>query len=175
MAFSEAIRQKVRRAAAFRCCRCNEIGIDAHHIIPAAEGGPNTFANAAPLCQNCHDRFGDNPKKRKEITQMRDFWYEVVAEKWPTPDKAEEKLNDALLGKQQDAIEEALLERVQALEDKMEGDPSPQTMKEVATGLVSATKLGDGVYANVQCHNCGSSTGLSIGATECPNCGTPYP
>ena len=29
-----------------------------------------------PLCQNCHNQFGDNPSKRKEIKQMRDWWYE---------------------------------------------------------------------------------------------------
>lgn len=30
-----------------------------------------------PLCASCHDKFGDNPKKRKWIRQNRDFWYEM--------------------------------------------------------------------------------------------------
>ena len=43
--------------------------------------------NAAPLCQNCHDQFGDNRQKRKDITQMRDWWYNVVAQKYNVTDE----------------------------------------------------------------------------------------
>lgn len=86
MPFSEPIKLQVKRNAAFRCCRCHEIGIDIHHIIPQSEGGLDTIDNAAPLCQNCHDRFGDNPQKRKELSQMRDWWYEIVKDKYsPNP------------------------------------------------------------------------------------------
>lgn len=66
--------------AAFRCCRCQRVGVQAHHIIPSENGGPDTMDNAAPLCPNCHVDFGDNPLKRKEITQMRDWWYAKVIE-----------------------------------------------------------------------------------------------
>lgn len=86
MAFSEKLKNEVREMAAFRCCRCHEIGIDVHHIIPKLKGGSDEIDNAAPLCQNCHDRYGDNEMKRKEIRQMRDWWYEVVKEKFH-PDK----------------------------------------------------------------------------------------
>jgi hypothetical protein len=41
MAFLEALKLEVKRKAAFRCCRCHEIGIDIHHIIPEAQGGPD--------------------------------------------------------------------------------------------------------------------------------------
>ena len=34
--------------------------------------------NAAPLCSRCHDLYGGNPEKRKQIRQMRDNWYEMV-------------------------------------------------------------------------------------------------
>lgn len=78
MPFSEKVKKEVKEKAAFRCCRCHSIGIDVHHILPEKEDGPNVISNAAPLCQNCHDQFGDNPSKRKEITQMRDWWYERV-------------------------------------------------------------------------------------------------
>lgn len=177
MAFSEAIRKKVRRKANFRCCRCTEIGIDVHHIVPSADGGPNTMANAAPLCQNCHDRFGDNPRKRKEIKEMRDRWYEVVAEKWPTPDSAEERINAAMVDDPSDlpGATDELRERLEQLEGRLEDDPSRETIREATTGLVTATRLGESVYANVHCHRCGTQIGMSIGSDACPKCGSPYP
>lgn len=83
MSFSEKTREQVRRRAAFQCCRCRNIGgVEAHHIIPEAQGGPDDFDNAAPLCPTCHTEFGGNPDKRKEIRQMRDWWYEVVEKKF---------------------------------------------------------------------------------------------
>jgi SOS-response transcriptional repressor LexA len=87
MAFSEQIRLEVRRKSAFCCCRCHEIGIDVHHIVPQSLGGSDDIENAAPLCQNCHDRFGDSVQKRKEITQMRDWWYTVIEEKYGTSEQ----------------------------------------------------------------------------------------
>src|SRR5437016_1760860 len=42
---------------------------------PQAQGGSDDIDNAAPLCQNCHARFGANPEKRTEIRLMRDWWY----------------------------------------------------------------------------------------------------
>lgn len=78
MAFLPGIKLKVKHLAAFRCCRCQSIGIEVHHIIPQEEDGPDTLDNAAPLCPNCHDYFGANPVKRKEIAEMRDWWYQQV-------------------------------------------------------------------------------------------------
>ena len=97
MPFSPALKDQVKRMAAFRCCRCQEIGIDIHHILPQAKGGSDDIDNAAPLCQNCHDRFGANPEKRKEIRQMREFWYDVVKEKYHGDQSAFAKLNETLL------------------------------------------------------------------------------
>jgi hypothetical protein len=97
MSFSPALKDQVRKMAAFRCCRCHEIGIDIHHIVPQAKGGSDDIDNAAPLCQNCHDRFGANPEKRKEIRQMRDFWYDVVKEKYHGDQSGVERLNETLL------------------------------------------------------------------------------
>jgi hypothetical protein len=104
MPFSEALKLEVKRKSAFQCCRCREIGIDIHHIIPQAQGGSDDIDNAAPLCQNCHDRFGANPEKRKEIRQMRDWWYEVVQERYHESRSQFEKLNETIL-KIQDAQE----------------------------------------------------------------------
>lgn len=86
MAFSEEIRIQVREKAAFKCCRCQSIGIEAHHIVPQKDGGPDIFENAAPLCPNCHSWFGDNPSKQKEITQMRDWWYNTIRELYTPTD-----------------------------------------------------------------------------------------
>jgi len=80
MAFPEDLKLDVKKAAAFRCCRCQHIGVEIHHIIPQSVGGPDTLDNAAPLCPSCHSEFGDNPIKRREITQMRDWWYEKVVQ-----------------------------------------------------------------------------------------------
>jgi hypothetical protein len=78
MAFKEKLKKRVREEAAFRCCRCFKIGIEVHHIVPQAEDGADSFKNAAPLCPNCHSNFGDNPRKRKEIREMRNYLYERV-------------------------------------------------------------------------------------------------
>lgn len=32
--------------------------------------------NVAPLCKDCHDAYGGNPSKRKEMRQRRNFWFE---------------------------------------------------------------------------------------------------
>jgi 5-methylcytosine-specific restriction endonuclease McrA len=38
MAFPERIKLEVKRKAAFRCSRCQNIGVEVHHIIPESEG-----------------------------------------------------------------------------------------------------------------------------------------
>lgn len=78
--FSEKTKQMVREKAHFRCCRCQHVSIEVHHIIPQEHHGKDDFDNAAPLCANCHTDFGDNPEKRKEIRQMRDWWYKICEE-----------------------------------------------------------------------------------------------
>ena len=48
-----------------------------HHILPQAEGGPDSEDNAAPLCPSCHRIYGGNPELRARIREMRDAWYEM--------------------------------------------------------------------------------------------------
>lgn len=79
MSFPEAIRIEAKKRSAFRCCIDQRPFVEVHHIIPSSEGGPDTIDNAAPLCAACHDLFGGNPEKRKQIRQMRDHWWERVA------------------------------------------------------------------------------------------------
>jgi hypothetical protein len=78
MPFKEIVKKQALERSAFRCCICHDLASDVHHIIPQEEKGPDTIENAAALCATCHDLFGDNPKKRKKIRQMRDYWWKIV-------------------------------------------------------------------------------------------------
>lgn len=80
MPFSPKTKLEAKYMASFRCCWCRDHrrSIEVHHIIPEAEGGPNTLDNAATLCPNCHSDFGGNPEKRKEIRDRRDYLYQLV-------------------------------------------------------------------------------------------------
>lgn len=183
MPFTEKLKLEVKKKANFRCCRCYEIGIDIHHIIPQAQSGSDDIDNAAPLCQNCHDRFGANPEKRKEITQMRDHWYEIVKEKYG--DGNSEKLsgiNEIVLkiqNTQEDQKTELQKLRDQLntkLEDLKNSQPtiSPKNVQQITGLYISATKLGQGVYANFHCGKCNYSSALLVtDGSECPHCKTP--
>lgn len=78
MSFSEKVKIEAKKKAGFRCVICQEPFVEVHHIVPQKEGGEDTINNAAPLCSRCHDLYGDNPSKRKQIRQMRDHWNEVM-------------------------------------------------------------------------------------------------
>jgi predicted house-cleaning noncanonical NTP pyrophosphatase (MazG superfamily) len=183
MAFSANLKLEVKKKAAFSCCRCHEIGVDIHHIIPRAENGTDTVDNAAPLCQNCHDRFGANAEKRKEIRQMRDWWYEVVKEKYSDQDS--EKLaaiNENILQIQQtQECQKTELQKLREdlavkLEELIKNQPviSPNNVQEIASTYITATKLGKGVYANFRCSKCNSSSGLLVtNDGRCPHCKAP--
>lgn len=79
MAFSEELKLAIKKKAHFACCLCHTLGVEIHHVVPQAEGGPDTEDNAAPLCPTCHEMYGANPQKRKFIREARDFWYELCA------------------------------------------------------------------------------------------------
>ena len=85
MPFSESLKAEIRRRADMRCCICHAIGIDVHHVIPQADGGPDDEDNAAPLCPTCHGTYGSNPSKRKFIREARDNWYKVCEQQLNTP------------------------------------------------------------------------------------------
>jgi len=78
MPFSEKVKNEAKRKACFRCVICHKPFVEIHHIIPQSEGGNDTLDNAAPLCAYCHDIFGGNPEKRKQIREMRDHWFELM-------------------------------------------------------------------------------------------------
>jgi 5-methylcytosine-specific restriction endonuclease McrA len=74
MAFSEKTKAIVRRKSALKCVLCRKPFVEIHHIIPQSDGGPDDEDNAAALCAECHDLFGDNPRKRKQLRENRDYW-----------------------------------------------------------------------------------------------------
>lgn len=82
MPFSEELKSKVKKQSHFACCLCHAIGVEIHHIQPQSEGGDDIESNAAPLCPTCHEIYGANPQKRKFITEARDFWYELCAQRY---------------------------------------------------------------------------------------------
>lgn len=86
MPFPEPIKLEAKQRANFCCVICKQPFVEVHHILPEAQGGPDTLDNAAPLCGSCHDLFGGNPDKRKQIREMRDFWWEVCATRNTNPD-----------------------------------------------------------------------------------------
>lgn len=88
MSFTEKVKLEAKRKSAFRCVICREPFVEIHHIIPQEEGGPDTLDNAAPLCSSCHDLYGGNPYKRKQIKQMKDYWFELVENTIMTNDGA---------------------------------------------------------------------------------------
>ena len=59
-AIPESIRRAVYIEAGYRCavptCRALLI-VDLHHIVPVAQGGPNTAENLIALCPTCHALF----------------------------------------------------------------------------------------------------------------------
>ena len=184
MPFSEALKLRVKRRAAFQCCRCREFGVEVHHIVPGEDGGPDTEKNAAPLCPNCHTWFGDNPKKRKEIRQTRDWWYEMVEAKYGgREDSSAKKLDELLAEFRSQSANEAERQKVLSEIDRtlklmvkasrLHENDSPGEVAAKVDRVITATRLGDKVHANVHCKNCGTVIGLLIGSNTCPNCGAP--
>lgn len=182
MAFSEKLKQKIREKSAFRCCRCQNIGIDIHHIIPQKDGGTDDEDNAAPLCQNCHNQFGDNPQKRKEIKQMRDWWCKVCAKKYFKEDDPSilNEINNKLESiqtKQSQDVSELKIILKDFVNNYIEGI-TPSTAGTIASSIVNAStstkavQLGEKVYGNFHCSKCNYSIGLLIGTNKCPKCGS---
>ena len=95
MAFSETVKERVRQMADGRCCLCEEVFVDVHHIVPQSEGGADSEDNATPLCPGCHAKFGNNPDHRKQIREMRDRWYRKCASEQLSVKDLASVINDA--------------------------------------------------------------------------------
>lgn len=177
MPFSEHQKRKVKEMASFRCCRCQIIGVEVHHIIPEADGGPDNIDNAAPLCPSCHSYFGDNHRKRKEITRMRDWWYEQVEKKYsgPTVEMLED-INSKLenIDAQTSALPD-LKNILKTLANQTIDTMTPDTAVVAASGIVNASstaQISDGAHTNVICGNCNEIIGSQVGSNQCPKWGS---
>ena len=187
MPFSEKVKKQAREKAHFRCVICHEPFVDVHHIILESEGGPNTLDNAAALCAGCHDDYGNNPDKRKQIKGMRDLWYDICEKRYAKLDiGAYEKLNELYeMTKTVKEDQKKYAEILKEIKDTVCGTLSgaedsvgkAETLENVVTtsGYLtsSGTKLGENVYANVNCPSCGTRIGLLVGTDKCPTCGRP--
>lgn len=188
MPFSEAVRLEVKQKADFRCCICHNYFVEVHHIIPEASGGPNATDNAAPLCPTCHDRYGDNPVKRKAIREMRDHWYERCRTVAEHPDVVQfsRKLDDLytrvsdvkgdtgehsrILGEMKDTV--AGYFRQQA--DQVTEVSTVSQLIQVTGGTMASgaeVYLTDGTSTYRGCPGCGVLVPL-YGVQKCPYCGT---
>jgi hypothetical protein len=112
---------------------------------------------------------------------MRDFWYDVVSEKFPTG-KDRTELNDKIVELQRGEVsrDEVIVELqrqvdelAKNLKDSTNGESTTASIQNIANDIVTATRLGDRVYANVHCRKCNSYTGMLVGVDHCPGCGTP--
>lgn len=196
MPFPEKIKLEVKKKAAFRCCRCQAIGVEVHHIIPEHEGGTDDAANAAPLCAKCHSDFGDNEQKHKEIREMRDWWYEKAESMFKSaPDYAPilQGIDSAVLEIQQhhttsmDNLKAALSEFVKKdFEYSMKRIDSitPVTVQTDSSSIVSSSPIliavsvheravaTDSYTATVSrpCVKCGNQFVVKENEKECPQC-----
>ncbi len=89
MGFPKGVKDRILVAAARHCCVCHRysgVGVEAHHIVQEADGGPNTYENAIALCFDCHAAAGHyNPRHPRgtkfspeELRRARKTWLEMV-------------------------------------------------------------------------------------------------
>lgn len=183
MPFLESVKGKARKLAHYRCVVCHEPFVDVHHIIPESQGGANDLDNAAALCSRCHDYFGNNPDKRKQIRGQRDLWHELCANVYNEEDiRVFEKLNslynEMIAMRSEQREYRSILDEIKAtLSGTLSSTASvidkAESFDDIVTtaGYVTGSRLGENVYANVYCRKCNTRIGLLVGTDKCPQCG----
>ena len=156
MDFTEQIKREVKEKAAFRCCRCQNIGIHVHHILPQNSGGSCDIDNAAPLCPSCHDYYGSNPDKRKEIGQMRDWWYEQAKKQFPD-------------NRQLSRLEDINTKLDKLQQNQITLDDFKQELKEFANEAINNVTLGTAVTTASGIANASVSPSASPSASPSPS------
>ena len=134
MPFAESLKVRIRKKCHQRCCLCHALGVEIHHILPQEKGGPNTEANAAPLCPTCHETYGANPQKRKFIRESRDFWYEICESRYPDRKVFEDiraTLQKTATKENLESIENSLLQKIATLESAVQGAIARQSSEEL--------------------------------------------
>lgn len=187
MDFTEITKKEIRKKAMSKCCFCQSLDIHIHHI---EWGGSNDISNGAPLCPNCHERFGNDRSKRKRIIEARDNWYEMVKRVYP--DNSElirrtEDISTKLVKYQEDQInlddfKQALKEFANETINNMTSGTVTTTASGIANASVSPSISPSAspslspsepidVHSNVVCGECGTKIGLLVGSNVCPACG----
>lgn len=184
MAFSEEIKLRVKKKAMFQCCRCHETSVEIHHIIPQEYNGSDTEENAAPLCPNCHSSFGGNPEKRKEITQMRDNWYETVERMYsgqasaliPLIEKLSQGLQELKKTQSNDVSEiKSMLKQISnsAIDSMTLGTANVTASNLVKASGASLSNINiDDISELVLCQGCGKFFLTKSRTQPCPGCGS---
>jgi len=178
MEFPEKIKMEARKASAFKCCLCHEKpSFHVHHINRelTIEEGLHDIDNAAPLCVECHETYGNDPTRRNFIKQARDFWFEIVKKKYHGMDWDDEK---NLIDSRIKYLEKLFL---QAKAEKQKEDyvALTQTMMalsntsgEVSGSIVnSPLKIEFPENSGYKCLDCGTMTSFIFNST-CPRCGS---
>jgi hypothetical protein len=181
MAFTEKIKEEVKKKAHYQCCICKNPFVDVHHITPQSDGGSDDFDNAAPLCGACHRQYGNNPDLKKTIIGMRDLWYEICETRYKNDSsqfickKIDDLRKEVIEEKEKDREKMDELKRliISLQEIKSEEIRKSKSIEDLSGKNISATKLSSKVFANFVCKKCGTRVGLLIGSNECPTCGEP--
>lgn len=98
MPLPKAVREEVLVRSRRTCCVCHRFGgrnVEVHHIVPEADGGPDTIENAIALCFRCHAEAGHyNPRHPRgtayspsELRKHRDAWWSYCANDFSEEDK----------------------------------------------------------------------------------------
>lgn len=188
MAFSEKVKLQAKRKSHFQCCICKEPFVEVHHINPQKDGGSDDLENAAPLCASCHDRYGGNPEKKKQIREMRDLWWEICETRYYDTDRKLlfEKLDGISAAiEKTELAKESQLEQIRSAyldfhKTKVEKVQASESLQELssATGISSfASEITICPKCSGHVHPTGprlSSDGLVMWY-RCSKCGTSYP
>ena len=148
MPFPEKVKLEAKRKSHFACVICHQPFVEVHHILPEADDGPDDLDNAAPLCGSCHDLFGANPVKRKQIREMRDFWWEICEKKPANPDLI--TFNEKLDAIQQQMSENAIKLASQQTAPKFRGEWSPNETYSFSDMVIISmgSNAGTFIYVN---------------------------
>jgi HNH endonuclease len=185
VAFSEAVKKEAKKRAHYQCVVCHQPFVEVRHIVPRKDVGTDDLDNAAPLCGSCHDLFGGNPEKRKQLKEMRDFWWEFYEKRAREPSVTAtfERLDELNLELQ--AVRQNQIRAVEILgeikrtlaghyansERAVTAANSFAEVVEASGTYATGVKLVTHVRGNVSCKKCGSYFGLLVGSDVCPVCG----
>ena len=123
MSFSESVKVKALVACGRKCCICHKYcgnNMEVHHIKAKADGGSDDFANAIPLCFDCHAEVRQyDPKHPKgtrfteeELIQHRDNWYKQIENGAEKEKKTDKQLFQPLKIYRQQGYQDIMLQQI---------------------------------------------------------------